>query len=92
MHETGVVEMTNVCQHPAFAVVKGMIVGAGDHVDAEPFQVFEQLRIGGHERALRNAGGAFVPGVHGAFEIGEGRVCATQNFSECQEPFFIERR
>ena len=58
-----------------------MIVGAGDHVDAEPFQIIEQLGVGGHECALGDPRRAFVPAVHGAFKVSDGGVGAAQNFS-----------
>ena len=38
------------------------------------FEFIEQRRLGRHERSLGNARRAFVPVVHGAFEIGEAGI------------------
>ena len=43
MDDSGFVEMFDIGQHAVFAVVEGVIVGAGHQIDAEPFQFIEQL-------------------------------------------------
>src|SRR4029077_19033726 len=80
--------MTNIRQHAALAVVESMIVGAGNHIDAETLQVFEQLRKRRHEGSRGNPRGPLVPGVNRAFEIGESGVGAAENLSELEKLFF----
>jgi len=41
VHNAGMVEMSDIRQHAGLAIIKGMIVGAGNHVDPEPLQLFE---------------------------------------------------
>ncbi len=82
MNHAGGIEMFEIGQHAVFAVVEGVVVGAGDQIDAEPLQVFEQLGVRRHERALGNPRRAFVPGVHRAFEIGEAGVGAAQDLAQ----------
>ena len=86
------VEMFEIGEHAVFAVVEGVVVGAGDQIDAEPLQVFEQLRIGGHEGSLGDARRAFVPVVDRAFEIGEAGIGVVQNLAQFQKSRFFERR
>ena len=85
MRQAGSVEMFDIRQHTAFTVIEGVIVGAANQIDAEPFQVLKQIWIGRHEGALRNSGRALVPIVHGTFEIGEGGVGAAQNFAQAKK-------
>src|SRR5262245_33107056 len=91
MHNPCFIQMVNIRQHAALAIVEGVIVGAGNHVNAEPFQVIEQLRLRRHEGSLRDSRCPFVPGVHRAFEISEGRIAAIDNLTQPQKPFFLER-
>ena len=85
MHYPCFIQMTNIGQHAALAIVESVIVGAGNHVNAEPFQVFEQFRLRRHE-VLRDSRRPFVPGVHRTFEIGEGRIAAVDNLAQRQKP------
>ena len=84
--------MTEVRQNTAFTIIEGMIVGAGNHIDAEPFQIFEQLRMCRHEGSLRDAGCALVPAVNRSFEISESRVGLADYPDQSEKPFFFENR
>src|SRR5262249_33453637 len=91
MHNPCFIQMTNVRQHSALAIVESVIVGAGNHVNAEPFQVIEEFRLRRHESSLGDSRCPFVPGVHAAFEIREGRIAAIDNLTQPQKPFFLKR-
>src|SRR5262245_8708873 len=52
MRDAGGVEVPRGGEEPALAIVEGVVIGAGDHVDAEPLDVLKQLGWRGHERAL----------------------------------------
>src|SRR5215475_687660 len=86
------VEVFEISEYAGFAVVISVIVGATNQVDPEPFQVFEQLWLGGHERPLRDTRRAFVPSVHGAFEIGKACVGTPQNVAQLEKALLFERR
>src|SRR5262249_11625885 len=68
------------------AVVVGVAAAAGDDVHAQPFQVLEQRRLGGHVAA------AFEPllvriveiGMHAGFEIGKDRIGGVETFAHLQ--------
>jgi len=90
MGDAGGIEVADGGEQPAFAIVEGVVVGAGHHVDAEPLDVVEQLRRRGHEGALRDAGRAFIPAPHHRFKVGSSRIAVAEDLGERDELRLIE--
>lgn len=86
------VEIAAGADNAFFAVIVGVVVGGRDKIYAEPFQVVEQVRLGGHVSAAADILVSFEVAMHAGFEVGEGGVGAETDISQLQVALFVKHR
>ena len=89
MHKVGVAQVLQVGEQAAFAVVVAMVVGAGDEVDAHPFELAQVLGVGAGECAACHAR-RVLEVVHEHFEVGEADIGFLEKFSQAHEAVLVE--
>ena len=86
--------MAQVREHrlyAAHAVIGGVVVGHRHDVEAHPFQLVEQLRLGAHRRADGEIRVPFVRFTHDGFKVGESHVGAAHELHQIEVFGFDER-
>ena len=92
VHDAGRVQIAASGENAFFAIVVGVVVGGGDKIHAEPFQIVEQMRLGRHVSAAADVLVPFEVVMHAGFEVGEGGVCAATDRSQLQVASFVKDR
>ena len=67
-----------------------MVVGGAHHVEAEPFELFEQFRRRCHIGAVGDPGRSLVPMAHHRFKISGSDIAVTEYLHQGEEFRLVE--